>query len=825
MSYQIADFAEKSLAQLLRETIKLANEKHFYEALDVATLAMERYNNLHWINRTLFDLTNRRHIELLDQGLERWQKVIYLTDALSQRAKNYEECAQENISISDWTVALKIYEICNREVFKEAFQDAQIRCQSNLKKTQIFWKLYDQANGWFEQRYFTKAYSIYLQAQALFEIPNLLVAMKKCQEMMSIERQYENTLLDANESAISGDFQRAYQKVTIAYQDFPRSDGDRYRVKLESAIKIQNPMQSALIAEKQEDWQSAIQIYKEILQLAPSFREAQFRLIVVYLKCTQIDEAKHGMASLTSSSEEQRLSYLAGFALASEKYFQQAHQKWLDIDEAKSQRSVLTKIEKWEQAIHQQEIECSVNNGNLSKARELSIQFIEIFGDQAGVLRNLKEHIEPRIENEIWASSDWELLSQKSEIAWLDHQDIASLHNWAVACLNRVKSQEDFANFASDVLLEDCITSNMTALANLGCNPSLHKVTWLDVNENVLSDLFESVTSLIETYLELAKKNSLEQYLRLRDLYRLDSVALKLIRECKQQGATCKGLTLLPSCINRYRNELSDLILPCEVSIHTLYSTWGLAVAACLEGDIERALEIQPKQDPILLEEIWGHKLIMFYKGIFLLSQGDWNEAFETFHVAKDLIQEKEEWLNQIDKLCAEQRKQLNRTEGGEKEEITLNLQFGNYWFDLLKSHASKTNLVEVNVESIRFQIAKDSLSLKKGLEKLSDLKKIDAEVPILIDLIERIETAIEIDDIFRMIRSNRIEAAVGKAKYSSNGAVRLKVAEFLIEILIEGSHRNNLAPTEIFEIGRWAYEICPNESAFRPIYEQLGFC
>lgn len=373
--------------------------------------------------------------------------------------------------------------------------------------------------------------------------------------------------------------------------------------------------------------------------------------------------------------------------------------------------------------------------------------------------------------------------------------------------------------------LEDYIISSMTALANLGCDPSLHKVTWLEVNENVLSDLFGSIKSWIETYLELAKKNELEEYLRLRDLYRLDSVALKLTYNSKQQGATCKGLTLLPSCINRYKNKFLEFIVPCDISIHTLYSVWGLAVAACLEGDIERALEIQPKQDPILLEEIWGHKFIMFHKGIFLLSQGDWNEAFQIFQIAKNLIQEKEEWLDRLDKLCVEQRKQLNEIEVGEREQAEMNLQFGDYWFDLLGSHASRKNLVEANVEMIRFQIAQDSLSLKKGLEKLTELKKIGAEVPILIDFIERISSAIEIDEIFKMIRSNRIEAAVGKAKYSSSDAVRLKVSEFLIEILIEGSRKNNLSPTDIFKIGRWAYEICPNESAFRPIYEQLGFC
>lgn len=411
MSYQIADFAEKSLTQLLGEIVKLANEKRFYEALDLATLAVEKYNDLHWINRTLFDLVNRHRIELLNQGLGKWQKAICFAETLDERAKSYEEFAKENLSISAWMMSLKIYEICNQEIFKKDFQDAQVRCQLNLEKTQLFWSLYDQANAWLDQRYVTRAYSTYLKAQALFDPPNLLAAIKKCQEMMSIERKYENALLDANESAISGDFQLAYQKTTIAYEDFRRADGERYRVKLESAIKIENLMQSALIAEKQEDWQLAIQIYKEILQLAPSFQEAQFRLIVVCLKCNQIDEAKNYIASFTSSSEEQRLLYLTGFALALEKHFQQAHQKWLDIDETKNQRYILSKMEKWEQAVYQEEIEFSIDKDDLSTAKELSIKFIEIFGDQATVLRNLKEHIEPKIENRLWASSDWESLS------------------------------------------------------------------------------------------------------------------------------------------------------------------------------------------------------------------------------------------------------------------------------------------------------------------------------------------------------------------------------------------------------------------------------
>lgn len=72
-------------------------------------------------------------------------------------------------------------------------------------------------------------------------------------------------------------------------------------------------------------------------------------------------------------------------------------------------------------------------------------------------------------------------------------------------------------------------------------------------------------------------------------------------------------------------------------------------------------------------------------------------------------------------------------------------------------------------------------------------------------------------------MKRSEFEEAVRKAKHSRHEQVRFKVAEFFIDILINGVNSGDLTNHQtIQQLGRWAYEICPDEPAFQEVYRSL---
>jgi len=76
---------------------------------------------------------------------------------------------------------------------------------------------------------------------------------------------------------------------------------------------------------------------------------------------------------------------------------------------------------------------------------------------------------------------------------------------------------------------------------------------------------------------------------------------------------------------------------------------------------------------------------------------------------------------------------------------------------------------------------------------------------------------------IKRLFNSRQFEQAVNRARQSRHERIRYIVAEFLIEILVDAVNSGNADSPEIIQqLGRWAYELCPNDPAFQEIYRQL---
>lgn len=150
-------------------------------------------------------------------------------------------------------------------------------------------------------------------------------------------------------------------------------------------------------------------------------------------------------------------------------------------------------------------------------------------------------------------------------------------------------------------------------------------------------------------------------------------------------------------------------------------------------------------------------------------------------------------------------------------------MDFAQFWYDLLGSQLARSYLAEYKAEELREKLANEQISLEKALRELQEIKKIDEHNPIVKDLIENVEVAQELKEIHRLFGNNQYEAMVTRAKRTRHERVRFIVAEFFIEILVAGVSNGNLNNLEVvLQLGRWAYEICPNEPAFQEVYQSL---
>lgn len=79
-----------------------------------------------------------------------------------------------------------------------------------------------------------------------------------------------------------------------------------------------------------------------------------------------------------------------------------------------------------------------------------------------------------------------------------------------------------------------------------------------------------------------------------------------------------------------------------------------------------------------------------------------------------------------------------------------------------------------------------------------------------------------ELKDIENLMKSDRFDEAVHRAKYSQHDSIRYYVADFFINTLLKGIKNRDLSFDLIQQLGGWAYELCPDEPAFQEIYHSL---
>lgn len=589
-----------------------------------------------------------------------------------------------------------------------------------------------------------------------------------------------------------------------ALVEFPRIDGENFLAKLEQVIQGKEHFANGLLAEKAADFEKALTHYRAAIKLIPELTEARIQLGIVAIKQQNWQLA---LAALKAVKNEQA-AYLRGFAYLQQKQWQKADREWksLNHNNVQQQREQIKILAKADRIFSWKKIQEFVDGGNLEEAKLLSQEFLKKFGVDPIVESNLEKHIQPRLEAQFWAGQDWETITQITEKNWIEKQNIESLHNWAIATYYQAQKNPK--------KLTNLIIAWSTALANLENNPSLQEIPWLGSRSIVLKDVYERLNKILETLIERVKDNNLEEYFHLRDLYRQEKVALDMRENLPSCGVRVKGLFISPGCYQHYRNQLSSITFPAK-PWGTLYTDWGKAVAACLEGDIPRAIQIKPNlsQSPV---ERFAQAMLSYYEGCYYLREERWREALSSLKQAQKEIRDNSDWTQEVERLCQLQAKKLTNLDD--------HFYLAQFWFELLDSQPARSYLAEGKARKVTEKLNKQEITYEQALFSLQEIKKLDADNPIVLDIIGQINMIVEEEKIGQFFKNNNFEAGMAIARLSRDYSNRYRVAEYLIRLSMEESNNLTLYYRQSkYQLILWAYELCPNEPAFQTVYQSLG--
>lgn len=499
---------------------------------------------------------------------------------------------------------------------------------------------------------------------------------------------------------------------------------------------------------------------------------------------------------------------ISGFAYYQLGNWQQTKREWKHIhhNAINSQSEILKSLVKRDRLLLIKEISSAVDSKNFEIAKKLSLEFIDKFASEPTIQQNLENHIQPLLKRQIWESQNWQQITAETEQIWLEQQDISSLHNWAIASYY-------YAQLDSD-RLGKFVVAWSTALANIEQNPTLQNVLWLGSNSINIKDVSAKLKQIIENVIDEIKDEDIDKYFKLRDIYRRDMVTLSLIQQNNYGIKIKQQLSILPSCYRFFRHCFFEIKFPANI-VGALYTDWGLAVAACYEGDVARAIQIKPNKNPSSEADYFADRFVSYHEGCHYLQNFEWRKAIKALQNAQLEIGNNSDWCKKIDRLCEAQRQEL--------DDFDEHLQFSKFWYELVDSQAARSYFAEYQGRKVADKISNEEINYEQGLKELQKIEDIDPNNSFIFNLIETVEIQVELEKIDRLWQHSLYEMAVSAAKQSRHEKVRFAVAEVCINILLEGSQNHDLDFDAMYQLAQWASELCPYEPAFVPIYSRLG--
>lgn len=690
-----------------------------------------------------------------------------------------------------------------------AVMEASLRCDAALAERCRFLDLVNAGDEQAGRRYYRLAIEAYEEAEALCGSERVRGALEACRASVGVESEYEGILQDVHLHVGQEHYRLAVRQLQSGLARFSREDGLALMEHLRPLAEAQGIYHEGLTLEHDREWLAAAKLYERAVKLAPSLAGPRLRLGLLAIRASSWERALHYVEGLPGDQP----AYVRGFAQAKLGQFQLAHRSWQGLNEPTlhNQREVLKSISQRQRLRVQQAIENHVGAGALDAAKTLSGHYVQTFGADPIVNGNLEQHILPRLESEMWQSGSWRAIADYTRRQWQDLPSSASLHNWAVAAY--YAAQED------DAQCGVLITAWYAAIANLSSDPALQDLPWRAGDPIDARLLGEELLTLLDRTIEGVKSHDIDAYTRWRDQARMEQMALQLMSESPTGGPRVQGLLVGPGALasNPLAAGVSRDPLQAKTRagrlLAALYTPWGPAVAACLLGDVERAISLRPAGAGPADDE-FARRWVAYHEGMSHLQHKRWRQAVGPLREAKALLADENAWQEDIERLCAAQRQAIS----DEAEHV----EFAQFWRDLLNSQAARGYLVEYKTHEIRQRMIEKRLTPVAGLGELEKLKAIDARNPVLLELIEMAEFQVELDKVKVYIDRGDVEGLVGQAKRSSNVLLRRRVSEMCLNMMEEGMDRRTLHPQAGRQLIIWAYELCPDYPGLRELYYRV---
>lgn len=796
-------FFQASLAkQEWKKAEQLSQNNQFSEAVKIGLEIINKWS----LKTSLIEQLFRQIVldEFLDQvskQLKGWQKRIAETEKLANRAKEILKTDRGNpLETQALEDALKLYKQCERLISDYHLILAVEQCEKILYWREQFQLLVTEAKALAERQFFKQALSKYQAAQKLFSTVEVAVEIASLSVQIQNEEIYEAALQKAHKLSQEERFQESIALLESANANFSRSDGRDYLALLKQIVEGNNLFRNGLIAEKAGDLNHAASLYQKAALLLPSSTECCIRQAVVAIKKGNWSET----ISYLNGIVGEQAAYIRGFAKAQMQEWDQADREWkfLFHTEVQEQSKVLKTFKARDRLLTIKEIEQFVDAENLEIASNLSQELIQKFGCDELVQTNLEGHILPRLEATLWETGDWQQIADAAQKTWNERLDIVSLHNWAIA--SYYCAQTDPSK------LPDAIASQFTLLANINADPSLKDIPWLGSTPIDVDSVKADICKLLENTIDSLKDQNLPEYLRMRDHYRLEFAALRLIGNPATCDIKLNRIFLTPGCYDYFRSFFTGITFPAKIWA-ALYTDWGLAIAACLEGDLARAIQIKPSNTESSDVERFAKQFVFYHEGCYYLQQQKWRDSIASLKEALTEIKANSEWCQEIDRLCNIQRQAIDN--------FKEHLDFSQFWYELTDSQSARSYLVEYKAQEIEEKLAAEQITPKKALQQLEVIKLIDVHNPIVRVLSERIEVTQELTEIDNLLKKSKFEEGVRLAKRSRYERVREAVSKVCIEILVQGFKSRELGFDHIYNLGHWAYELCPDDPFVEEIY------
>ena len=782
----------RATRKLLKDIQAFSNQKKLIEAIEIAENIIKNwYYEPNWKKWLFLDLFTGESCKSLIKKISTWKFLVESSNELIRLAKELEESFLNDPERADaLSKSLEFFQKSLDIVENSNIRDSFIKCSKKLSDCQEYFKLFNLSKEYAIQLQFQDALKILNEANFFFDTSNLQELKSIYQSKVKEEKSYLESLAKVHKIISDGSFEEALNIFTPTWNCFPRSDGKRLISKLQNLIKGQKIYQIARIAEENRDYRLAITNYKESLKLLPKVQYINFRLVITLIKTEQFEAA----LSLLNQLEGEQVIYLKGLIYTKQKQWEQAKAQWLKI----LSPVVKPQLEQLEICIESQKYEYFKNIENLVKSEQLelaskiSLEYLQSFGQDENVEYNLVNYIQPSIQKELWQKGDWILLANQSQKKWLKEYDPHELHNWAIACY-----REGLENSSN---LPEMFMVWMIVLANLQRDPVLKDIPWLLGVTPDIQSLAQRILLLLESTLENIKESKPLEYLSLRDLFRCDLAAWRLLKNSYPFEMTFHQYFITPSIFNKFTTEFKQTTLPRQIWA-TLYTKWGQQVAACLEGDFKRAIQITVNSQPQNELERFAQSYIDYQFACNFLKEYQWKKSFDYIKKIKSYSKIESDWYIQLDLLCQNQRKEI--------EAYSEHLSFSKGWYELLGTREAKRYYVDYKVEELAQKLGKEQISLGEAARALKSFKEIDPQNGLVLDLLQKINFIQESDRVFSLLKQGNAQEAVTVALNSSNLELRYHLASILMEFFQKNERTFSYSQRQ--DLLRWIRQLSPS--------------